>query len=827
MNMLSGDSGSRRRLFGSCDFYFALLCLLFTVASFCALNDLCLYTPDSTRYLIWSKSLAFFDGFKDASAPEIQRYVMHSPFYSVLLAPAARLFPGNLLAGKIFTSAIGIGVLCLFYVWIGKGFGKWPALMGSFFLAINPLFLLFSTEILSDVPFALFFILSFILLDKIIRENDSRLSLLIGLALVISFGLLTREIGFSLLASVGLFFIFKKDIQKALFVFVVPVLLFFLWFVRNELLVAPVEAPSLTYFKIITHHFFTTSNTGLWEEYVSRISNNIVIYGKLVADLPFFPLYKTIQFDLVSRSSGSIALVSAVLEYGKYPLCISALCCGIAGIYIDYKQSQTMFVRLLFLICYIVILLCYPINDIRLLFPMLLLMVYYVAIGFWFLISRLLQRRPAMVYLVGVLLIVLFALPNIVWDSTLVNTNRAYREATSDSSDVQHMLSQLPSHYRTPFRLAGKWIMDHSDSSAIILSKWKEFACWIENRKLFSVDEMTSLDNFESLLRDYNVQYIVTTLGRHGWRDFEVPIDFTKRFSVTSVKRIGDLEILQVGRIGFPFAHHDTSEGVRRGLYVLDQRRYQEAEKIFSDSLAKHGFEISTLFYEAVAKEFGFKLEAARALFSQFRFMPLSVYLDDAAVHDEIIDLLLDAQRAQSGIERAEFYFRAAGGYWNLGFRSQARFVLRKSLQSDSTFSPAYVFGINFSLSEGDTAEARRYCQLAQRRLPDNSLLQTFSTILHQLDLLRTSTDAASSAQCALAISRAYQSIGLTENAIDYALMSSKSDSRNIEPSLLLTDLYESKQRYMPAMETLRKILMVDAQNVEARGRLNALLLHE
>jgi len=89
------------------EFFLALLCILFFAAGLASLNTMVVYTPDSARYLIWANSLAKFSGFEDSSAPELSRYVVHGPLYSVMLAPSQMIFPIVLKQEKLqhFSSA--------------------------------------------------------------------------------------------------------------------------------------------------------------------------------------------------------------------------------------------------------------------------------------------------------------------------------------------------------------------------------------------------------------------------------------------------------------------------------------------------------------------------------------------------------------------------------------------------------------------------------------------------------------------------------------------------------------------------------------------------
>ena len=88
-----------------------LLCCLFLAAGFLRLNDLSLYTPDSSRYLIWGNSLAHGHGYLDDTQPDADRVVIHAPLYALLIAPVEFIFPLSLTAVKIWTLLWGVAAL--------------------------------------------------------------------------------------------------------------------------------------------------------------------------------------------------------------------------------------------------------------------------------------------------------------------------------------------------------------------------------------------------------------------------------------------------------------------------------------------------------------------------------------------------------------------------------------------------------------------------------------------------------------------------------------------------------------------------------------------
>ena len=129
------------------------VCLVFLSLGILRINDLSLYTPDSVRYLIWGNSLAHGKGFVDATQPDPDRYVVHAPFVSVLLAPVELVLPLSIVAAKLWIVLFGVISLLVLFRWLERLWGRRAAFVGTCLFAFNPLTLIYSTEILSEIPF--------------------------------------------------------------------------------------------------------------------------------------------------------------------------------------------------------------------------------------------------------------------------------------------------------------------------------------------------------------------------------------------------------------------------------------------------------------------------------------------------------------------------------------------------------------------------------------------------------------------------------------------------------------------------------------------------
>ncbi|MFQ5798249.1 MAG: tetratricopeptide repeat protein [Bacteroidota bacterium] len=839
------------------DFRLWFLCVLFLAVGILSLNDTIIYTPDSARYLAWARSLAHFEGFKDATGPEPSRYVIHAPLYPVLLAPLARFFPYDVVAAKSLTVGFGLLTLILFFSWTAKKAGKVAALWGCFFLATNPLFIVYSTQVLSDVPFAASLIVFFLLGEKIATEGDERPWVVAGFLVTVCAGIFLREVGLVLMLSGTFFFVLRKEYQRALLVLLIPLLFYLLWFIRNEVIVAGVEDPQFTNTRMLFSHVFTLQGATLLDEFIARVGSNFESYKELLGGLALIPQHIDVRYSVVLRTHPSISLIEGILQYARYPLIIVTVVIVAYGLYRLIRESKSIVLLISFLLCYLLLVMLYPIHDARFLFPLLFLILHSSVIGCKHLATRFRYRpiSPSASALAASVALFVLALPNLGWTYNFVSNNFAYRRSPIAFYETVRAKSIYPLELTKALSHAGRWIVDHTDASAIVLSRWKELALWLDGRKVVTLDPLAPLDDFDNLLRDYRVPYIVSVVHVHGLRDFEFHTEQSHRFRFESVYRVADGEVLRVHRRSRSMFNSggasrrslekQTSEEYyepailgdvirrkqevrilfRRGLSLLEQGRYPEAEAVFLKVSALSGADQTASFYAAIAKEFSMQLGEAAKLFEQFRFITQAgVYLLYASHHQNLIEMLEAAGRESSASKKAHLYHSVSLSYWELGFRRQARGMLDRSLQADPTFFPSLIFGAYYALQEEDTLEAKSYFVRSRQVQPAHDLVRSLDTVFSHFDSLRHESLPAKRAAYYLQIGKAYASMGLSESAIDQTLKLLQEDPDHTEGLRFLAELYEEKRRYAPALNAVKRLLAVDPNDLDARTKLEQLL---
>jgi lipopolysaccharide biosynthesis regulator YciM len=195
----------------------------------------------------------------------------------------------------------------------------------------------------------------------------------------------------------------------------------------------------------------------------------------------------------------------------------------------------------------------------------------------------------------------------------------------------------------------------------------------------------------------------------------------------------------------------------------------------------------------------------------------------DARFHSILIGEFQQAEWDSVPAERARTLHRISANYWDIGFRDRARAVLRRSLESDSTFSPAMIFGLYYALEQEDLTGARSYLALVEKISPPHPMLKPVTQILALTDSVRMATSESARTRIELELSKAYAVMGLNDLAIDYALKVVAVEARNVRALEVLAQSYELKRRTWPARNVLRRIISLEPQNTVALEKLYAL----
>lgn len=801
---------------------FILILIIYLIISYLSLNNLNLYTPDSTRYYIWAQSISKFEGFKDKTLPEPKSYVIHAPLYSLLMTPVAVIFPNNLIALKLATILIACLGLFLFYNFLRNYLNQNIALYGIFILLINPLFFLLSGELLSDVPFLVLLFGILLYFQNLNKSNTSNKEIIL-FSLMITAAVLLREVGISIMLSSFVYFLFRKKTNLSLTILIISLAFYLLWIYRNEFLVARFELPDLTNSKILTYHFFTSQDSTLLAEFIARIKHNLFTYFTKFIGLILYPIYETTQFNVVLRKEGIIEEVASLLNFIKIPLALISWTLIAIGFLKSKKFSDLKLFMNLFLIFYLLIILIYPINDIRFLLPILAILIFYFLNGISYTLDALKNRYNVhLIKLAYLILGSLILVPNLTVTSQFIYLSNRYMK---DPIEFQKYLEEKkypPSHFTKPLDLAGKWIKENSPESTVVISMWKDLACWIEPRKLIIAEFLLTPVEFENKIRDYDVEFLVSQTDRLGFNEFEVQISQTKRYDFSLATKIGKLNIYRINKVQERTLDNNQNR-FQESISNLYDDKIIEAELTFDSLYNENPLNSKIIFYAGVAKSLLNKYSDAEKYFKILEGFPqVGIFLNEINLHRRINQLMKYANTYPQ--QFANYKTRAAASYWTVGFEKYAYDLLDSVINSDSLFSPAYVFKLHFALKQNNISDAKNALYKLTQLDSANNLLTTYNNLISRTDSILHFYTKNELGKAYLMNAKDYYALGVYEDAIDNLYLCLNIEPDNTEALKLLVDIYILKNRFAPAKKYLEKILSKKTDDSLAKEKYNLVL---
>lgn len=806
-----------------------LLLLLIVVAGIATVNDALLYTPDSARYLIWAQSLSRFDGFNDFTLPDPTRYVVHAPLYPFVLVPAAWIDPGGVVAAKVTNILLGAFLVWLFFRWLKRSVGPAVAAWASSLLAVNALTLIYSTQVLSEVPFAIAFVGAAMLAEDLDHPSEGRTTAeLAAIVLALGAAMFLREIGVTLVAAFVVLWLLTGHRRTAFIVGGLCLLVYVLWFLRNEVIVAGIEEPPLRNSKLLTAHLYTAQNESLVSELAARVITNARVYGNHLASLVFAP-------DLGQRSHALIPIswwpvqwmmaLNAILRplYLVVTLILPAL-----ALVLGRRTHSSVSRVAIVLGLYILPVLLYPINDIRFLYPVLVGSLYLGAIGWQEGWSRWGGRVPSSFLKLAAIATVLAAfLPHAVWAVSYFAINGRM------AHDRERLLQDpsAPDYYRKTLAEAGKWIREHVEPGVTVLSRWKEVALEAGDRYVLDVDPQMTPDNFDRTLRDYDVRYIASVTWMSGLRENETQLEYSSKFRFVPLHRVGSVEILRVEpkdtARSAPQVIRSTDDSVvvfRTAVRMLRRSDPAVAESLLLSVERRMGRFASIVYQRAVAKALAGRLDEAMEVFERVRSIPQAgSLLQQSYYHTEIISRWRAAQTLPPGDERATRFHVVAVNYWELGYREQAYRMIDSSLAAQTDFFPALIFASIFRYQDGQANAAMEFLRRASDLQPANPLVTTMRLVLDEERRWTSALTRERRADVRRRQAQAFMMVNMREDAVE-AWRGVLLELPNDVPALAaMTGLMEDKRRFGPARAYARRWVEASSNSPEASERLEAL----
>lgn len=780
------------------------MCLVLYVAfGLLRLNDLSLYT-DSSRYVIWGTSFGKGDAFIDETQPEPSRYVVNAPLYAVILSPILVFVPLSITAAKIWTLLGGAIFLTVFFNFLQRMFSRTSAVLAVAILAFNPLLLVISTEVLSETPFLVFLFVVLLLFEKMEERGryGGRDAVILGA--ILSLLPLLREIGFALVVALLSILLFKRAWKLSAGIAFGSLICFGAWTLINQVLIGVPGGAQEPNTRFITEHFVTPQSSPFLQETFVRFLAGVKQTSLHLGGMLFYPM-PDVLIDSPTRLFRSYYFL---LGYARYIIPVFFLPLFMIGMAADLRKGRTGWVRFIFLIFYLTVVLIYPVLDIRFLLPVLPFMLFYAMSGGRTLWRRWLQGRPFFSWKTTSFVTILVLLPNALTLYEILGTNRRYNSNPEAFYESLKSSKANKPIFTLPWTVMGEWIRTHTEETAVIASPFKEISTFIGPRKMLELNHAVPTTFFEQHLRDHAVEYLLTSLEQEGGPSYEFQMWESRRFQFVFLARVSGLALFQVrptfhrspadkidGRSGIGRSDTLTQTSLRKiARAALMRERYDEA----METLMKAGtvgplhapFASERIIALAMSGRVREAVAELRILFS----LPQSTaFLSTARRHIDIAQEVAKARMAANKAMRSFLFLEAVLFYHSHGYLGKAWSLIRELLQEDPAHVDALVWGWQIALEHGDTTEARRYLNRAR------SVNWNHSTVLffHKIDSLFTSLAHARGVSdrisIHLEIAHIYTEANLAEEALDEAERAIGTDPGNPRPWRYLGELFESR----------------------------------
>ena len=441
---------------------------------------------DSYEYINTGKAIAQGEGYIQSWNPDEPRH-WRSIGYPLILSLLI-YFSDNLIFLKILSLLFYIGNFILVYFMFSKIF-RLPnviTLIFSLIFSLNQITLTLSNSILSDTPYLLMQLLSLTLASKYVyhARDMSIYSVLIPFFMFISWQI--RSIGLVLILSTFLYFIAQKQYNKSLLMagFLTP-LIFFVFFFNGS-----------SGGVLDNYNFLSTLKNTLFEpqSFIQLIYNGLTDYFHIIPKSLFgffydamghFNLHKMAYFSILSFIISLMVIILIILGY------------------IQLMQSQNLYGY--FVPFYIAVLIVYPWNFERAIFPIFPFLLIYFYYGLKLIIEKLsaiLGIEKNNFILKGVCVAILF----------LSSGEKLYRAFVKNENIVSlynNGISSYPTEWQNYF-MGLFWLKTNIPNNSIVMTRDSSLCYLISGKKSVSIEDSKNVDDVKSLLNIQNVDYVIT-----------------------------------------------------------------------------------------------------------------------------------------------------------------------------------------------------------------------------------------------------------------------------------------------------------------------------
>lgn len=424
---------------------------------------------DAARFLILSRSILSGEGYADIHRPLLGPHTKFPPLLPCVLAAAQWIAPGSLVPTKLAVAGFGLLAVIAFYLLFRCFVSDLLAALLAVTAGIQLEMLRYSQQLLSEVPYTFFSILTLFLVVKRVQLRHAGVWLEIAISIAMTLATFTRTIGISLfaafLAAVLLDRGFQNKVRCLSVVSVILVSSLGAWEVRNS---------------VALDRFYPIYGTQLVYNY------NRNGRGDLVGPVD---LLRGGIHNVRVHSRHLIRMTLPCLGCSRLfpPLFVLIAAFGWAARFVRRRDVIEFYV-----LFYALILLVWPWALDRFLLPVAGLLIFYFVDGFGLAVKGIWTgSRSALVRLAG----------KTTGSAARHRTGASNVASTSLVSVILLVSLHVPTElvlserardrfYRPPpdlaeFTVAARWIREHAPQDAVVLTERSESSFLISGRKSF------------------------------------------------------------------------------------------------------------------------------------------------------------------------------------------------------------------------------------------------------------------------------------------------------------------------------------------------------
>ncbi|WP_198000089.1 tetratricopeptide repeat protein [Gimesia alba] len=478
--------------------------LFFSVLSVARLNQIYFFSPDSPDYVLMARGLVNDFEYRQIDFPGAPYFTQRPPGMSVLLIPAALVAPYNVIAAKVTVILTALIMLALLYRWMSRlaqsaienepelnGTAHWLTLLVMLLLTTNPHFLLFSTIIMSEIPFMAFTVaILYLISNDTAPINKQNLILLTGLLMFLPF---IRTIGVALILAIAIWAVVRRQRWPYLISVVCSLATTGLWILRNNSLKTDIYTSST--FDEIRQAGFSSTLLSMINRSLNHFES---LCNILFPNMPGrAPRYERFLLD------GNHVLPGPQLIY--FLACILILSIAIYGMLKLWNKGGA--VSLFYILITFGILSVWPWMQPRYTLPLLPVILAFFPVGFLFLLkyvtgSKILVKKS----LVGIAMFTGIAIlcSQSITDYRLIHANQQLI-----FQGEQFYQTQLPSTHYSDFVQAGRWIKENTPENARILTRQNDLATTGHRFQKLVYFEQTRPAQLRELIQKFSSRYLV------------------------------------------------------------------------------------------------------------------------------------------------------------------------------------------------------------------------------------------------------------------------------------------------------------------------------